>query len=31
VSVWSGIDYYVRVVRALTPKPIASSGKRAVI
>src|SRR5216684_6215637 len=31
VSVWSGVDYYVRVVRALTPKPIASSGKRAVI
>jgi CDP-diacylglycerol---glycerol-3-phosphate 3-phosphatidyltransferase len=31
VSVWSGIDYYVRVVRALTPKPIAASGKRAVI
>jgi len=31
VSVWSGVDYYVRVVRALTPKPIASAGKRAVI
>ena len=31
VSVWSGVDYYVRVVRALAPKPIASSGKRAVI
>ena len=31
VSVWSGVDYYVRVVRALTPKPIASSSKRAVI
>src|SRR5260370_11712231 len=31
VSVWSGVDYYVRVVRALTPKPIASSGQRAMI
>src|SRR5271156_1023516 len=32
VSVWSGVDYYVRVVRALTPKPIAApAGKRAVI
>ncbi len=31
VSVWSGVDYYVRVVRALTPKPVAAAGKRAVI
>lgn len=31
VSVWSGIDYYVRVVKALRPKPIAAAGKRAVI
>src|ERR1700722_17166591 len=31
VSVWSGVDYYVRVVRALQPKPIAATGKRAVI
>ena len=31
VSVWSGVDYYVRVVKALTPKPIATGGKRAVI
>jgi hypothetical protein len=31
VSVWSGVDYYVRVVRALTPKPVPAAGKRAVI
>ena len=31
VTVWSGIDYYVRVVRELRPKPIAASGRRAVI
>src|ERR1700691_898290 len=31
VSVWSGVDYYVRVLKALTPKPIATSNKRAVI
>ena len=32
VSVWSGVDYYVRVVRELRPKPVAAaSGKRAVI
>ena len=31
VSVWSGIDYYVRVLKALRPKPIATAGKRAVI
>jgi len=31
VSVWSGIDYYVRVLKALRPKPIAAAGKRAVI
>ena len=31
VSVWSGVDYYVRVVRELRPKPIAAAGKRAVI
>jgi CDP-diacylglycerol--glycerol-3-phosphate 3-phosphatidyltransferase len=31
VSVWSGIDYYVRVLKALRPKPVAAAGKRAVI
>jgi CDP-diacylglycerol---glycerol-3-phosphate 3-phosphatidyltransferase len=31
VSVWSGVDYYVRVVKALRPKPLATAGKRAVI
>ena len=32
VSVWSGVDYYVRVVAALRPKPVvAAAGKRAVI
>jgi CDP-diacylglycerol--glycerol-3-phosphate 3-phosphatidyltransferase len=31
VSVWSGIDYYVRVLKALRPKPLAAAGKRAVI
>jgi CDP-diacylglycerol---glycerol-3-phosphate 3-phosphatidyltransferase len=32
VSVWSGVDYYVRVVGALRPKPVvAAAGKRAVI
>ncbi len=31
VSMWSGIDYYIRVLKALRPKPIASQGKRAVI
>lgn len=31
VSVWSGIDYYVRVLKVLRPKPATSSGKRAVI
>jgi CDP-diacylglycerol--glycerol-3-phosphate 3-phosphatidyltransferase len=31
VSVWSGVDYYVRVVKALRPKPIAAASKRAVI
>src|SRR5579863_989657 len=32
VSVWSGVDYYVRVVRELRPKPVAATaGKRAVI
>jgi CDP-diacylglycerol---glycerol-3-phosphate 3-phosphatidyltransferase len=30
VSVWSGVDYYVRVVSALRPKPVAA-GKRAAI
>ncbi len=29
VSVWSGVDYYVRVVAALNPKPIESTTKRA--
>ncbi len=29
VSVWSGVDYYVRVVVALRPKPAASPTKRA--
>ncbi|HKN13417.1 MAG TPA: CDP-diacylglycerol--glycerol-3-phosphate 3-phosphatidyltransferase [Candidatus Binatus sp.] len=31
VSLWSGVDYYVRVVAALRPKPFAAAGKRAVI
>ena len=31
VSVWSGIDYYVRVLRILQPKPAAPPVKRAVI
>jgi CDP-diacylglycerol--glycerol-3-phosphate 3-phosphatidyltransferase len=32
VSVWSGIDYYVRVLRVLRPKPLeAAASKRAVI
>ena len=31
VSVWSGIDYYVRVLRVLQRKPAASPVKRAVI
>jgi phosphatidylglycerophosphate synthase len=31
VSVWSCVDYYVRVVVALRPKPITAAGKRAVI
>lgn len=31
VSVWSCIDYYIRVVVALRPKPLAAAGKRAVI
>jgi CDP-diacylglycerol--glycerol-3-phosphate 3-phosphatidyltransferase len=31
VSIWSGADYYVRVVSALRPKPVATAGKRAAI
>ena len=31
VSVWSCVDYYVRVVVALRPKPIAAASKRAAI
>jgi CDP-diacylglycerol--glycerol-3-phosphate 3-phosphatidyltransferase len=31
VSVWSGVDYYVRVLKELRPKPAASPVKRAVI
>ena len=31
VSMWSGVDYYVRVVSALRPKPVATAGKRAAI
>jgi CDP-diacylglycerol--glycerol-3-phosphate 3-phosphatidyltransferase len=31
VSVWSGVDYYVRVVKALRPRPVPASGKRAAI
>jgi CDP-diacylglycerol--glycerol-3-phosphate 3-phosphatidyltransferase len=31
VSMWSGADYYVRVVSALRPKPVAAAGKRAAI
>jgi CDP-diacylglycerol---glycerol-3-phosphate 3-phosphatidyltransferase len=31
VSVWSGVDYYVRVLVALRPKPIAAPSKRKVI
>ncbi len=29
VSMWSGVDYYVRVAAALNPKPIESTTKRA--
>lgn len=31
VSVWSCVDYYVRVVVALRPKPISAASKRAAI
>jgi CDP-diacylglycerol---glycerol-3-phosphate 3-phosphatidyltransferase len=31
VSMWSGIDYYVQVLKALRPKPVAATVKRAVI
>ena len=31
VSVWSGIDYYVRVLKVLQRKPVAPAVKRAVI
>jgi len=31
VSVWSGVDYYVRVLKELRPKPVAPTVKRAVI
>ncbi len=31
VTVWSGIDYYVRVLKVLRPKPMAAAGKRAAI
>ena len=31
VSMWSGIDYYVQVLKALRPKPVAAAVKRAVI
>jgi CDP-diacylglycerol---glycerol-3-phosphate 3-phosphatidyltransferase len=31
VSVWSCVDYYVRVVVALRPKPATAAGKRAAI
>src|SRR6202166_5435164 len=31
VSVWSGVDYYVRVVRGLRPKAAAAAGKAGVI
>jgi hypothetical protein len=31
VSVWSGIDYYVRVLRVLQRKPSVTPVKRAVI
>jgi CDP-diacylglycerol--glycerol-3-phosphate 3-phosphatidyltransferase len=31
VSVWSGVDYYVRVVKALRPRPVPAAGKRAAI
>ena len=31
VSVWSGVDYYVRVLKELRPKPVAPAVKRAVI
>jgi len=29
VSIWSGVDYYVSVIRELKPKPIAKSARRA--
>ena len=31
VSVWSGVDYYVQVLKELRPKPVAPTVKRAVI
>jgi CDP-diacylglycerol--glycerol-3-phosphate 3-phosphatidyltransferase len=31
VTVWSGIDYYLKVLRALTPPEIRAAGKRAAI
>ena len=31
VSVWSGVDYYARVLRVLQRKPVATAVKRAVI
>jgi CDP-diacylglycerol---glycerol-3-phosphate 3-phosphatidyltransferase len=31
VSIWSGVDYYVRVVQSLRPKPIVASSQRKVI
>ena len=31
VSVWSGVDYYVRVLKVLQRKPVASAVKRAMI
>ncbi|HUO06502.1 MAG TPA: CDP-diacylglycerol--glycerol-3-phosphate 3-phosphatidyltransferase [Candidatus Binataceae bacterium] len=29
LTVWSGVDYYIRVIRELRPKPIAIAAKRA--
>ncbi|MGO9605651.1 MAG: CDP-diacylglycerol--glycerol-3-phosphate 3-phosphatidyltransferase [Candidatus Binataceae bacterium] len=31
VSVWSGVDYYIKVLRALRPQTIRSAGKRAAV
>jgi phosphatidylglycerophosphate synthase len=31
VSVWSGVDYYVKIIRAMKPKAARPGGRRAAI